>query len=115
MKKELGYIGLGKMGFGMVQHLLERGYDVVVFDQNNDVVNQLVEKGARRAENLGDMVSKLGQSRLIWVMVPHFAVDPVLGELSPMLAGGDTVIDGGNSPYLDTVRRGREFPRSWIV
>lgn len=114
MKKELGYIGLGKMGFGMVQHLLERGYDVVVFDQNTDVVNQLVEKGARKAENLGDMVSKLGQSRLIWVMVPHFAVDPVLGELSPMLAGGDTVIDGGNSPYLDTVRRGRELAEKGI-
>lgn len=114
MKKEIGYIGLGKMGFGMVENLLEHGYDVVVYDMNADAVNQLVAKGARKAENLQDMASKLSQARLVWVMVPHFAVDGVLTDIKDHLASGDTVIDGGNSPYQDSVRRGKELAERGI-
>lgn len=114
MKKEIGYIGLGKMGFNMVERLLEKGYDVCVFDKNTDVVDQLVKKGARRAEDLNDLVSKVSGPRLMWIMVPHVAVDPVLEQLSPLLAANDLVIDGGNSPYLESVRRGKELAEKGI-
>lgn len=114
MKKEIGYIGLGKMGFGMVEHLLEKGYDVVVYDMNTAMVDQLVSKGARKADTLPDLCSKISQARLIWVMVPHFAVDAVLTEITPHLTSGDTVIDGGNSPYLETVRRGKALAEHGI-
>lgn len=109
MKKEIAYIGLGKMGFNMVERLLEKGYDVAVFDKNTDAVDQLVKKGARHAENIADLIFKVSGPRLVWIMVPHVAVDPVLAEVSPLLVSGDVVIDGGNSPYLESVRRGKEL------
>lgn len=114
MKKELGYIGLGKMGFGMVERLLERGYDVVVYDKNSDVVEELVKKGARRADTLPDLVNKLSPSRLLWIMVPFSAVDHVLAEVSPLLSASDVVVDGGNSPYLESVRRGKELAEKGV-
>ncbi len=114
MKKELGYIGLGKMGFGMVERLLECGYSVVVYDKNEDAVNALVEKGARRATSLTELVSGLTLPRLVWIMVPHNAVDAVLGDLAPHLTPGDTIIDGGNSPYLESVRRSKELGEKQI-
>lgn len=114
MKKELGYIGLGKMGFGMVERLLERGYDVVVYDKNSDVVEELVKKGARRADTLPDLVNKLSPSRLLWIMVPFSAVDHVLAEVSPLLSSSDVVVDGGNSPYLESVRRGKELAEKGV-
>ncbi len=109
MQKELGYIGLGKMGFGMVEHLLEKGYKVTVSDMNTQAVESLVAKGARGASSLQELVSSLSSPRCVWVMVPHTAVDAVLTELTPYLQEGDVVIDGGNSPYLDSVRRGEEL------
>jgi 6-phosphogluconate dehydrogenase len=106
MKKQLGYIGLGKMGFGMVERLLENGFDATVFDMNKEVVGKLVEKGAHEAQDFGVLVASLEVPRLVWIMVPHQAVDAVLTDLIPHLEEGDTVIDGGNSPYLESVRRG---------
>lgn len=114
MKKELGYIGLGKMGFNMVERLLERGYSVVVYDKNTDAVEKLVAKGARQADSISALSSALSPNRLVWVMVPHSAVDAVLSELAPSLAAGDVVVDGGNSPYLESVRRGNELAEKGV-
>jgi 6-phosphogluconate dehydrogenase len=114
MKKEIGYIGLGKMGSGMVQHLLEKGYDVVVYDMNHDVVEELVKKGARKAESIPEITTTLSTPRLVWVMVPHSAVDEVLTQVTPGLTSGDTIVDGGNSPYLESVRRGIELKEKGI-
>lgn len=105
MKKQLGYIGLGKMGFNMVERLLEHGFDTTVFDMNKEVVGKLVAQGAKEAHDVAGMVSSLEAPRLVWIMVPHQAVDTVLADLIPHLEAGDTVIDGGNSPYLESVRR----------
>jgi 6-phosphogluconate dehydrogenase len=106
---KLGYIGLGKMGLNMVERLLEKGHQVVAFDRSHDAVTQAQEKGARTAETLAGLVAALPLPRLIWVMVPYGAVDAVLGELVPLLARGDTVIDGGNSPYKESIRRSGEL------
>jgi 6-phosphogluconate dehydrogenase len=102
---KLGYIGLGKMGLNMVERLLEKGYEVVAFDRNSNAVAEARRRGAQTAASLAGVVSALPLPRLIWVMVPHQAVDAVLGELTPLLAEGDTVVDGGNSPYKESIRR----------
>jgi 6-phosphogluconate dehydrogenase len=102
---KLGYIGLGKMGLNMVERLLEKGYEVVAFDRNSIPVTEARRRGAQTAASLAGVVSALPLPRLIWVMVPHQAVDAVLGELTPLLAEGDTVVDGGNSPYKESIRR----------
>ena len=106
---KLGYIGLGKMGFNMVERLLEKNHQVVVFDRNNDAVSAIAAKGAVPAGSLAVMAQGLQAPRLFWIMVPYAAVDDVLQELMPFLAKGDTVIDGGNSPYKQTVRRAEEL------
>ena len=106
---KLGYIGLGKMGFNMVERLLEKGYGVVAFDRSADAVKAIKNKGAHPADSLPRLVSALAPPRLVWIMVPHQAVDAVLQELTPLLAKGDVVIDGGNSPYRESVRRSREL------
>jgi 6-phosphogluconate dehydrogenase len=106
---KLGYIGLGKMGFNMVEHLLEKGYQVVAFDRNGDAVKEAKSKGARVSDSVTSLVAALPQPRLIWIMVPYRAVDAVLKELTPLLAKGDTVIDGGNSPYKESIRRAKEL------
>jgi len=106
---KLGYIGLGKMGFNMVEHLLEKEYQVVAFDRNGDAVQDAKRKGARTADTLTALVAALDPPRLIWIMVPHQAVDAVLKDLTPLLAQGDTVVDGGNSPYKKTIRRSKEL------
>jgi 6-phosphogluconate dehydrogenase len=114
MKKELGYIGLGKMGANMVEKLLEHGYDIVVYDKNTEVVEQLVAKGARQANSIADIASKLSTPRLMWIMVPHQAVDSVLIETISSLSSGDTIIDGGNSRYIDSIRRAEDLNKSGI-
>ena len=106
---KLGYIGLGKMGFNMVERLLEKGYQVVAFDRNSDAVKDAKIKGARTADTLTSLVAALDSPRLIWIMVPHEAVDAVLKDLTPLLAQGDTVVDGGNSPYKESIRRSKEL------
>jgi len=106
---KLGYVGLGKMGFNMVERLLEKGHDVVAFDRNADAVQEVKNKGGRPADTLASLVAALPPSRLVWLMVPHQAVDIVLKELAPLLARGDVVVDGGNSPYKETIRRAREL------
>jgi 6-phosphogluconate dehydrogenase len=114
MKKQLGYIGLGKMGFNMAARLLGKGYDITAYDRNAEAVRRIAEKGAKGAESIGALASALPAPRLVWIMVPHEAVNSVLAELLPHLQNGDTVIDGGNSPYVESVRRGRELSEKGI-
>jgi 6-phosphogluconate dehydrogenase len=101
---KLGYIGLGKMGENMVERLLEKDYEVVVYDQNKDAVKTLQEKGAKGADSLGDMAEKLEGPRFIWLMVPHQVVTSVIEELAEILEDGDVVVDGGNTHYVDTLK-----------
>lgn len=106
---KLGYIGLGKMGYNMVELLLDRKHDVVVYNRSEEPVRKIAQRGARPAGSLKELVSALVPPRLVWIMVPYQAVDPVLKELMPLLAKGDTVIDGGNSPYKESIRRSKEL------
>lgn len=110
----IGYIGLGKMGYNMVLRLLEKGRDVVVFNKTEGKIKEIAKRGAIAAFSLEELVSQLSAPRTIWIMVPHNAVDDVLGELTPNLQEGDTVIDGGNSPYKESMRRGKELQEKGI-
>lgn len=104
---QLGLIGLGKMGARMAERLLLGGHSVVGLDSNQEAVKVLVSKGAQGASSLQELVAQLTPPRAIWIMVP--AGDPVeqtIQSLKPLLSKGDTLIDGGNSNYKDTVRRG---------
>jgi 6-phosphogluconate dehydrogenase len=102
---QVGYIGLGKMGFNMVERLLEKGHQVVAFDRDRAAADAIVKKGAQSSVSIAALVGSLVAPRLVWLMVPHQAVDAVLRELTPLLGKGDAVIDGGNSPYKESMRR----------
>ena len=106
---KLGYIGLGKMGANMVERLLEKGHEVAAFDRNADAVKAARNMGAHPADTLAALVASLPSPRLVWIMVPHQAVDAVLKELTPLLKKGDVVVDGGNSPYKESIRRAKEL------
>ena len=106
---QLGMIGLGRMGANLVRRLLRGGHDCAVFDTNPANVQTLVNEGARGATSLDEFVWMLQRPRAIWVMVPAGAVDVVLGELSTKLTAGDILIDGGNSYYIDDIRRAKQF------
>lgn len=107
--KQIGYIGLGKMGKNMVLRLIEKGWDVVVYDVNPKAVREMAEAGATTASSIGDMARQLESSRLVWMMVPHDSVDSVLAELRVSLTLSDTIIDGGNSNFKDTIHRAKEL------
>jgi 6-phosphogluconate dehydrogenase len=106
---KLGYIGLGKMGYNMVELLLDKKYEVVVYNRSEGPVRKIAQQGAHAAGSYEQLVSALVPPRLIWIMVSYQAVDPVLKELVPLLTKGDTVIDGGNSPYKESIRRSKEL------
>jgi 6-phosphogluconate dehydrogenase len=106
---KLGYIGLGKMGFNMVELLLDKKYEVVAYNRSEEPVKMAAKRGAKPAGSLKELVSVLVQPRLVWIMVPYQAVGLVLKELTPLLSKGDTVIDGGNSPYKESIRRAKEL------
>ena len=102
---QIGYIGLGKMGFNMVERLLEKGHTVVASDVNTEAVQRISEKGAMRAASIPDLTQQLLGTRVVWLMVPHQFVDAVIDEILPLLQSGDILIDGGNSFFEDSVRR----------
>ena len=106
---KLGYIGLGKMGANMVERLLEKRNRVVVFDRNADAMTAAKKKGAQTADTLAELVAAVPSPRLVWIMVPYQAVNAVLEELAPLLDKGDVVVDGGNSPYKESIRRSKEL------
>ncbi len=104
---ELGMIGLGKMGGFMTERLIKGGHRVVGFDRDPAVVKGLAAKGAVGADSLEKMIAQLKAPRIVWLMVPSGApVDQTIEQLTGYLTPGDTIIDGGNSYYKDTVRRG---------
>ena len=106
---QIGLIGLGRMGANMSLRLLDHGHRPVVFDRSPGTVDELVRAGAIGAASLQDLVEKLATPRAIWLMVPAASVDTTVADLLPLLAAGDILIDGGNSCYVDDIRRAREL------
>jgi 6-phosphogluconate dehydrogenase len=106
---QLGMIGLGRMGANMVLRLLEAGHQCVVFDRSPKAVEELVKEEAAGASSLHDLVKGLDQPRAIWLMVPAAVVDQTIRDLLPQLESGDILIDGGNSYYVDDIRRAKEL------
>src|SRR5580658_8059080 len=102
---QLGMVGLGRMGANMVRRLLKAGHECVVFDMSPKAVEELVQEKATGAADLRDLVQKLKKPRAVWLMVPAAAVDKTIADLMPYLEAGDTLIDGGNSYYVDDIRR----------
>jgi 6-phosphogluconate dehydrogenase len=111
---QLGMIGLGRMGSNMVKRLLRGGHDCVVFDTSADARAAIGKEGADAATSLAALVGKLRRPRAVWLMVPAGAVDRVLEDLTPLLAEGDAVIDGGNSHYRDSVDRATRLAASGL-
>ncbi|HEV7424372.1 MAG TPA: decarboxylating 6-phosphogluconate dehydrogenase [Candidatus Paceibacterota bacterium] len=109
MQKEIGYIGLGKMGRNMVLRLLDKGWNVVAYNRTKEKLEEVEAKGATGTTSIQELVSKLPTPRTVWLMVSHEAVDEVLNELVPLLEKGDIIIDGGNSPYQHSMRRSKEL------
>ena len=121
----IGYIGLGKMGLAQVKRLLEKGYGVVAYNRSEEPRRDAKKAGAEIAENLQELCEELSRperisnreirtGKLIWLMVPHAAVDDVLAELMPQLSKEDIIIDGGNSFYKHSMRRAKELKRKGV-
>lgn len=106
---QIGMVGLGRMGANMVRRLMRGGHECVTFDRNTASVKELSGEGAVGANSLGEFVRKLSKPRAIWLMVPAGVVDETLNELTALLEPGDIVIDGGNSYYIDDIRRAKEL------
>jgi 6-phosphogluconate dehydrogenase len=106
---QLGMIGLGRMGANMVRRLLRGGHQCVVFDRSAKAVEELVKEKAIGAASLTAFVESLTKPRAIWLMVPVGVVDQTIADLLPHLEHGDIVIDGGNSYYVDDIRRAKEL------
>jgi 6-phosphogluconate dehydrogenase len=106
---QLGMIGLGRMGANMVRRLIKKGHNCVVFDRSPKVVDDLVKEKATGAASLAELAEKLAKPRAIWLMVPAAVVDDTIADLLPHLETGDILIDGGNSYYVDDIRRAKEL------
>src|SRR5260370_34034938 len=106
---QLGMIGLGRMGANMVRRLLRGGHRCVVFNKTPKAVNELVKEKATGSTSLQDLVTKLEKPRAIWLMVPAAVVDETIAGLLPFLESDDILIDGGNSYYVDDIRRAKEL------
>ena len=104
---QLGMIGLGRMGANMVRRLIRSGHECVVWDHNAETVQTLSKEKAVGAASLDDFVGRLAPPRAVWLMVPAAVVDGTLEQLAPKLAKGDVIIDGGNSYYIDDIRRAK--------
>src|SRR5215470_6575362 len=106
---QIGMIGLGRMGANMVRRLLKGGHRCVVFERSQKAIEELTQEKAVVASSIPDMVEELETPRAVWLMVPAAAVDSTISDLLPHLAAGDILIDGGNSYYIDDIRRAREL------
>jgi 6-phosphogluconate dehydrogenase len=106
---QLGMIGLGRMGANMVRRLLKGGHPCVVFDMSPKAVNELVQEKAVGADSLTDFAKKLEKPRAVWLMVPAAVVEKTIAEILSHLEAGDILIDGGNSYYVDDIRRAKEL------
>ena len=106
---QLGMVGLGRMGANMVRRLIKKGHECIVFDRSAKTVNEMAREKAVGSSSLADLVKKLAKPRAVWLMVPAAAVDATIAELLPHLESGDIIIDGGNSYYIDDIRRAKEL------
>src|SRR6202051_4456155 len=106
---QIGMIGLGRMGANMARRLIRKGHTCVVFNRSPQAVNELIKEKAIGATSLADVVKRLEKPRAIWLMVPAAVVDDTIADLSPHLEAGDILIDGGNSYYVDDIRRAKEL------
>jgi 6-phosphogluconate dehydrogenase len=111
---QLGMIGLGRMGANMVHRLLAGVHQCVVFDRSPKAVEELTRAKAIGASSIADLVKKLQTPRAVWLMVPAAAVDATINDLVPLLSSGDILIDGGNSYYVDDIRRAQELAAKGI-
>ncbi len=111
---QLGMIGLGRMGANMVRRLLKGGHQCVVFDRSPKAVKELVQEKAVGASSLSDLAKRLEKPRAVWLMVPAAVVDKSIADLLPHLERGDILIDGGNSYYVDDIRRAKELASKGI-
>jgi len=106
---QIGMIGLGRMGGNMVRRLLRKGHECVVFDRFQSAVEELAREKAVAASSLEDLAAKLKTPRIVWMMVPAAVVDRTIADLLPLLEKGDVLVDGGNSYYVDDIRRASEL------
>jgi 6-phosphogluconate dehydrogenase len=111
---QLGMIGLGRMGANMVRRLLAGGHQCVVYDMSPKAVQHLVEEKALGSSSLAELIKSLAKPRAIWLMVPAGAVDKTIADLLPHVEQGDILIDGGNSYYIDDIRRAKELSANGI-
>ncbi len=111
---QLGMIGLGRMGANMVRRLVRGGHECVAFDRSPVAVAALAREGVAGAASLPELAAQLRKPRAVWLMVPAAVVDETIAELAPLLAPGDVVIDGGNSRYVDDIRRARALANGGI-
>ena len=111
---QMGMVGLGRMGANMVRRLLRAGHECVVYDVSAASVKELVKEGAIGASSLDDFTSKLKQQRVTWMMVPAAVVEQTLGDLSARFQKDDIIVDGGNSYYIDDIRRARQLKTKGI-
>ena len=111
---QLGMIGLGRMGANMVRRLLGGGHECVVYDMSPKPVKELVKEKAVGSSSPADFVKKLTKPRAIWLMVPAAVVDETIADLVPLLERDDILIDGGNSYYVDDIRRAKELAANGI-
>jgi 6-phosphogluconate dehydrogenase len=111
---QLGMIGLGRMGANMVHRLLAGNHQCVVFDRSPKAVDELTRAKAVGTSSIADFVKKLETPRAVWLMVPAAVVDATINDLAPLLSSGDILIDGGNSYYVDDIRRAQELAAKGI-
>jgi len=111
---QLGMIGLGRMGANMVRRLMRAGHECVVYTRNQNTVASMVAEGAIGASSLDDFVAKLKPPRATWLMVPAAAVEAMLKDLAGKMKSGDIIIDGGNSYYIDDIRRAKDLAPTGI-
>ncbi|OQY81364.1 MAG: 6-phosphogluconate dehydrogenase, partial [Chloroflexi bacterium UTCFX4] len=111
---QLGMIGLGRMGSNMTRRLLRGGHECVVYDRDSAAVQALADEGALGATTLDEFIDKLRTPKVVWMMLPAAVVDSTLQALSARLNAGDIVIDGGNSYYIDDIRRAQTLAAKGI-
>jgi 6-phosphogluconate dehydrogenase len=102
-------VGLGRMGANMVRRLIKKGHTCVVFDRSPQAVGELLKENAIGADSLIDLVKKLAKPRAVWLMVPAAVVDQTISDLLPHLEAGDILVDGGNSYYVDDIKRAKDL------
>jgi len=111
---QIGMIGLGRMGANMVRRLQNSGHQCVVYDRSAEAVQALAKEGMTGAQSTADFVGKLSTPRVVWLMLPAAVVDASIAELTPLLAAGDIIIDGGNSYYKDDIARAKRLAEKSI-